>query len=62
MDDTSRDLKRRYSQRLNDLYLKMVEAQERSPEDLQRIIDVEAGTQFDFLPRDIDFTRTDIVH
>lgn len=62
MNDNPHDLKRRYAQRLNDLYLKMVEAQERSPEELQKVIDTEAGTPFEFLPRDGDFIRTDIVH
>jgi len=62
MNDKSRDLKQRYAQRLTDLYVKMLNAQERSPEELQKVIDAEGGAQFDFLPRDIDFTRTDIVH
>jgi len=62
MDKKSHDLKRWYSQQLNDLYLKLVEAQERSPEELQKVIDAEAGAQYDFLPRDIDFKEKDIVH
>jgi hypothetical protein len=62
MDKKSQDLKRWYSQRLNDLYLRMVEAQERSPEELQKVIDAEAGAQYDFIPRDGDFTTKDVVH
>jgi len=56
------ELKEWYSQRMTDLYLKLVDAQERSPEDLQRVIDAEAGQQFDFLPRDTDFAKKEIVH
>ena len=62
MEKKPQDLKRWYSQRLNDLYLRLAEAQDRSPEELQRIIETEAGTPFDFLPRDIDFRSKDIVH
>jgi len=62
MHKNPRDLKKWYSQRLTDLYLQLVEAQETSPEELQRVIDERAGEPFDFLPRDVDFVKKDVLH
>lgn len=62
MTKKDRALKEWYSQQMTDLYLRLADAQERSPEELQRIIDAEAGQPFDFLPRDGDFRKKDVVH
>jgi hypothetical protein len=62
MAKNDRDLKEWYSQRLTALYLKLVDAQERSPEELKQVIEAEAGEPFEFLPRDSDFVKKDVLH